>query len=261
MVDETLRDKVAVVTGASSGIGEATARALAGRSATVVLAARAEEKLRFLEREIVAGGGRVLVAKTDVADRASVGAMVERTVEEFGPLDILVNNAGLGLSGRIEDLRAEDLRYLFEVNLIGPLHCVQAALPYMRQGGRIINVSSVVGKRAIPKVGGYCATKFALNALSDALRVELSDRGVTVTSVYPGTTRTAFRENSRRTKSEKRGWRPRGVRPERVAEKIAVAAEKGGRDVYITLPDRLFVAGATLLPSLTDRVFRLWAKD
>lgn len=256
-----LKGKVAVVTGASSGIGEATARALAERGAAVVLVARAEDKLRFLEREISAAGGRVLSVRTDVADADSVEAMLERTMEEFGSLDILVNNAGLGLSGRVEDLRAEDLRHVFEVNLVGPLNCVQAALPRMQRGGRIINVSSVIGKRAIPKVGGYCATKAALNALSDALRVEVAGRGIAVTSVYPGTTRTAFRENSRRTKSEKRGWRPRGVTPERVAEKIAAAAEAGGRDVYVTLPDRLFVAGTNLLPNLADLVLRAWAKD
>ena len=256
-----LKGKVAVVTGASSGIGEATARVLAERDAAVVLVARAEDKLRFLEREISAAGGRVLSVRTDVADADSVEVMLERTTEEFGSLDILVNNAGLGLSGRVEDLRAEDLRHVFEVNLVGPLNCVQAALPRMRRGGRIINVSSVIGKRAIPKVGGYCATKSALNALSDALRVEVAGRGITVTSVYPGTTRTAFRENSRRTKSEKRGWRPRGVTPERVAEKIADAAEAGGRDIYVTLPDRLFVAGTNLLPNLADLVLRAWAKD
>ena len=256
-----LKGKVAVVTGASSGIGEATARTLAERGAAVVLVARTEDKLRFLEREISAAGGRVLSVRTDVADADSVEAMIERTIQEFGSLDILVNNAGLGLSGRVEDLRAEDLRHVFEVNLLGPLNCVQAALPRMRRGGRIINVSSVIGKRAIPKVGGYCATKAALNALSDALRVEVAERGIAVTSVYPGTTRTAFRENSRRTKSEKRGWRPRGVTPERVAEKIADAAETGGRDVYVTLPDRLFVAGTNLLPNLADLVLRAWAKD
>ena len=236
-------------------------RALAGRGAAVVLAARNEEKLRFLAREVLAAGGRALAVETDITHETSVEAMVERTIGEFGALDILVNNAGLGLSGRVAELRADDLRYLLEVNLLGPLHCVRATLPHMPRGGRIINVSSVIGKRAIPKVGGYCATKSALNALSEALRVEISDRGVTVTSVYPGTTRTAFRENSRRTKDEKRGWRPRGVTPEKVAEKIARAAEKGGRDVYVTLPDRLFVTGTSLLPDLTDRVLRFWAKD
>jgi NADP-dependent 3-hydroxy acid dehydrogenase YdfG len=255
-MEKTLKSKIAVVTGASSGVGEATARILARLGATVVLAARTEEKLRFLEREILAAGGRALAVRTDVTDGLSVQAMVEQAVREFGSIDILVNNAGLGLTGRVAELRADDLRYLCEVNLVGPLHCVQAVLPHMPHGGRIINVSSVLGKRSVPKVGGYCASKFALNALSDALRVEIVERNITVTSVYPGSTRTAFRENSRRTKDEERGWRRKGVMPEEVAEKIARAAERGGRDVYITIPDRLFVNVSTLLPSLADRVLR-----
>ena len=258
---ETLKGKVALVTGASSGIGEAAARALAERGAAVTLVARNEERLGFIAREIIAAGGRALAVETDVTDKDSVRDTVERTVEQFGTLDVLVNNAGLGLSGRVAELRPEDLRYVFEVNMLGPLNCLQASLPHMRRGGRIINVSSVVGKRAIPKVGGYCATKFALNALSDSLRVEVADRGITVTSVYPGTTRTAFRENSRRTKDEKRGWRPKGVTPEKVAEKISDAAESGGRDLYVTLPDRLFIVGTILAPGLFDRALRRWAKD
>ena len=260
-MEQSLKGKVAVVTGASSGIGEATARELARRGAAVVLASRATEKLGTLAEGIRASGGRTMAVETDVSDKGSVEGMVDRAMDEFGRVDILVNNAGVGLSGRVAELRPEDLRYVFEVNTVGPLVCAQAALPRMREGGRIINVSSVVGKRAIPKVGGYCATKFALNALSDALRVEIATRGITVTSVYPGTTRTAFRDNSRRTKDEKRGWRPKGVGPERVAQKIAAAAEKGPRDVYVTLSDRLFVAGTTLLPGLTDRLLSCWARD
>jgi short-subunit dehydrogenase len=260
-VEQTLKGKVAVVTGASSGIGEAASRELASRGAAVVLASRSAKRLESLEAEISASGGRALVVQTDVSDRGSVEAMVRKTLEAFGTLDILVNNAGLGLSGRVAELHLEDLRHVFEVNTIGPLNCIQVALPLMRRGGRIINVSSVVGRRSVPKVGGYCATKFALNALSDALRVEIADRGITVTSVYPGTTRTAFRENSRRTRDEKRGWRPKGVTPEKVAEKIADAAEKGSREVYVRFADRLFVAGTMLLPGLTDRMLRAWAKD
>ena len=259
-MERSLKGKVAVVTGASSGIGEATALELAHRGASVAAAARSAEKLEGLARWASGFDGEILKVETDVADRDSVEAMVGRVMDEFGRLDVLVNNAGLGLSGRVADLRPEDLRYVFEVNTVGPLNCVQAALPRMGRGGRIINVSSVVGKRAIPKVGGYCSTKFALNALSDALRVEVADRGITVTSVYPGTTKTSFRDNSRRTKDEKRGWRPKGVTPEKVAERIAVAAEKGTRDVYVTASDRLFVAGVTLFPGLTDRVLRAWAK-
>jgi NAD(P)-dependent dehydrogenase (short-subunit alcohol dehydrogenase family) len=260
-VERTSSGKVAVVTGASSGIGEATARELAARGASVVLAARAVGRLEGLRREISAPGGAALAVETDVSDRGSVEAMVRRAVGEFGSLDVLVNNAGLGLSGRISEVRTEDVRHVFEVNTLGPLNCIQAALPHMGEGGRIVNVSSVVGKRAIPKVGAYCATKSALNALSDALRVEVAGRQITVTSVYPGTTSTSFRENSRRTKSEKRGWRPKGVGPDRVAEKIADAVEKAPRDVYVTLADRLFIAGVTLFPGLADRVLRLWVED
>jgi NAD(P)-dependent dehydrogenase (short-subunit alcohol dehydrogenase family) len=261
VMERTLKGKVAIVTGASSGIGEATARELAWRGAAVVLASRAAEKLEALEREIPVSGGRALAVQTDVSNKDSVEAMVGKAVEAFGSLDILINNAGLGLSGRVAQLRAEDLHHVFEVNTVGPLNCIQAALPHMRRGGRIINVSSVVGRRAIPKVGGYCATKFALNALSDSLRVEIADRGITVTSVYPGTTRTAFRENSRRTAGERRGWRPKGVAPEKVARRIADAAERGPRDVYVTLPDRLYIVITTLLPGLTDRLLLRWAKD
>jgi NAD(P)-dependent dehydrogenase (short-subunit alcohol dehydrogenase family) len=261
VVERALEGKVAIVTGASSGIGEATARELATRGAAVVLAARDSGRIEALRRGISASGGRALAVKTDVSERASVEATVGETLASFGSPDVLVNNAGLGLSGRVAQLRADDLRYVFEVNTIGPLNCIQAALPYMKRGGRIINVSSVVGRRAVPKVGGYCATKFALNALSDALRVEVADQGITVTSVYPGTTRTAFRENSKRTADERRGWRPRGVTPERAAQKIADAAEKGPRDVYVTLPDRIYVAATMLLPGLTDRALRAWARD
>ncbi len=256
-----LEGKVAIITGASSGIGEATARELAARGASVVLASRAAGKLEALRHEISASGGVALVVETDVSDRDSVEAMVGRAVEELGSLNVLVNNAGLGLSGKVAEVRAEDVRHVFEVNTVGPLNCIQSALPHMGEGGHIINVSSVVGRRAIPKVGAYCASKFALNALTDALRVEIADRGITVTSVYPGTTRTSFRENSRRTRDEKRGWRPSGVTPERVAQKIADAAERGPRDVYVTLPDRLFVAAVTLFPTLADRGLRGWAKD
>jgi NADP-dependent 3-hydroxy acid dehydrogenase YdfG len=137
VVRHTLKDAVAMVTGASSGIGKATARELASRGAAVVLASRDEGSLEALQREISAsGGGRALAMKTDISDVGSVDAMVRESVEAFGSIDVLVNNAGLGLSGRVAELRAEDLRYVFEVNTIGPLNCIQAALPHMRGGGR-----------------------------------------------------------------------------------------------------------------------------
>lgn len=246
--------KVAVVTGASSGIGQATALEFSRRGAVVVLAARDEEKLRFLELDIRAANGEALVVPTDVADEGSVAELVRRVVERYGGIDILVNNAGLGLSGAVGELRVEDLRYLYEVNVFGVVRCVQAALPHLRDGGRIVNVSSVVGKRSIPRVGGYSSSKFALNALTEALRVELADRRVRVTSVYPGTTVTGFSENSLRTGETKKGWRPKGVPAEKVARRLARAVERGERDAYVSVKDWFFVALVTLLPGVADRL-------
>ncbi|WP_119065479.1 SDR family NAD(P)-dependent oxidoreductase [Rubrobacter indicoceani] len=257
-----LTGRTTIVTGASSGIGEATARELARLGASVVLAARDGGRLRALEAEISASGGDATVIETDVTDRASVEAMVAVAGKRYGGVDFLVNNAGMGLSGRVSELRAEDVRHVYEVNVLGVLNCVQATLPHLSAGGRIVNVSSVVGMRSIPMVGGYCSSKFALNALTDALRVEVALRGIHVTSVYPGTTRTDFRENARRTGGEKRGWRPSGVPPEKVAKTVSrvLAARKPPRDAYVSFTDHLFIVGVSLFPGLTDVVLRLWAR-
>jgi NAD(P)-dependent dehydrogenase (short-subunit alcohol dehydrogenase family) len=256
--EDGFRGRVAIVTGASSGIGYATALELSRRGATVVAAARNEDRLRFLEREVLAANGEVLAVPADVASESSVEELVGRTVERFGGIDILVNNAGVGLSGRVEELRQKDLRYVFDVNVFGAVSCIQRALPHLRPGGNIVNVSSVVGKRSVPKVGGYSATKFALNALTDALRVELAGREIAVTSVYPGTTRTEFSDNSLRTGDTKKGWRPKGVPSEKVARRIARAIERRERDAYVSFHDRVFVALVTLAPGLADRGLRSW---
>lgn len=250
-----LRDKTVIVTGASSGIGRETAIAFAHADANLVLASRNEEALNALAAELAPLGRRVLVVPTDVTQRATVDAMIQRAADEMGSVDILVNNAGLGLNALLAEGSMTNIRRLFEVNVFGALHCIQAVVPYMRQqgGGQIINVSSVAGKIATPRHGAYAATKFALTAISDALRLELADCSITVTTVYPGVTDTPFGENV--LKEAEVPPIPailRGVPPRRVASAIVRAARWQKREVYVTVTDRMAVSLKNLSPGLVD---------
>ncbi|MEO6198270.1 MAG: SDR family oxidoreductase, partial [Dehalococcoidia bacterium] len=190
-----LRERTVIVTGASSGIGRATARTLAQAGANVVLSARSKAKLEDLARELKPLSARAI--PVDVTERLSVEALMRRTSEEFGAIDVLVNNAGVGLFAPIADGNPDNARYLFDVNVWGAVNCIQAAAPYMRdQGeGHIVNVSSIAGHISPPYMGMYAATKHALAAISDALRNEVASDGIGVTTVYPGLTETAFTEN------------------------------------------------------------------
>ncbi len=192
----TLAGKTAIVTGASSGIGEATARLLAKEGCNVVLAARREERLRTLAAEL---GEGALAAPTDVTDPDACAALVARTVERFGTLEILVNNAGLGLYGSIAEGAPEDWRKMFEVNVLGVLYTTRAAVRHMlAQGsGDVVFVSSLAGRR-VPAADGtvYAATKHAITAVAEGLRMDVHDRGVRVINVEPGLVRTEFPTNS-----------------------------------------------------------------
>ena len=192
----TLAGKVAVVTGASSGIGEATARLLAKEGCNVVLAARREDRLNTLAAEL---GEGALAAPADVTDPAACAALVARTVERFGSLDVLVNNAGLGLYGSIPEGDPEDWRKMFDVNVLGVLYTTRAAVRQMlRQGsGDIVFVSSLAGRR-VPRADGtvYAATKHAVNAIAEGLRMDVHEKGIRVINVEPGLVRTEFPESS-----------------------------------------------------------------
>jgi NADP-dependent 3-hydroxy acid dehydrogenase YdfG len=192
----TLAGKVAVVTGASSGIGEATARSLAREGCNVVLAARREERLNALAAEL---GEGALAAPADVRDPAACAALVARSVERFGSLDILVNNAGLGLYGSVAEGDPEDWRKMFEVNVLGVLYTTRAAVRQMlRQGsGDVVFVSSLAGRR-VPRADGtvYAATKHAVNAIAEGLRMDVHEKGIRVINIEPGLVRTEFPESS-----------------------------------------------------------------
>lgn len=218
-------DKVVVITGASEGIGEATARAFAGAGAKLVLAARSADKLAAVADSLPTRA-EPLVVPTDMTDRAQVQALIERADERFGRIDILINNAGRAAVGPVATIDPDHYRQIIELNLFGPLHAVQAVVPKMRAqgGGVIINISSNVSKMAIPGIGAYASTKYALNGLSLTARGELADDNIRVMLFHPGATATDFGKNALR---ENPGAGPNpgnSDSAEAVAQKILEAA-------------------------------------
>jgi len=189
-----------------------------------------------------------------------VEALVRRTVEEFGSVDVLVNNAGVGLFAPIADGSLDNMRHLFNVNFWGAVNCIQAVVPYMQsqRRGHIVNVASVAGKVAAPYLGIYSATKFALTAVSDALRSELAGTGIHVSTVYPGLTDTSFRESMlREVEVPDPPAYLRSAGPAAVARRIVQAIRWNLRDAYVSLEDLAAVAVYPLAPALADWAVRL----
>ncbi|HEX6601879.1 MAG TPA: SDR family NAD(P)-dependent oxidoreductase [Solirubrobacterales bacterium] len=200
-----LESTVALVTGASSGIGEATARSLAAEGATVALVARRADRLGALGGEIADAGGTAMPIEADVSERDQAEAAVARTVEELGRLDVLVNNAGVMLLGPIADAPVEDWERMVEVNLLGLMYTARAALPHLleaaaqepRQVADLVNISSVAGRIARKGSGVYNATKFGVGAFSEGLRQEMAKRHVRVSLVEPGAVATELQGHNR----------------------------------------------------------------
>ena len=255
-----LANQVAIITGASEGIGEAIARRFVAEGARVALAARSVDKLQALAASL--GRERALAVPTDVAEPAQVERLVARTVERFGGVNILVNNAGIGLYGPAYEMDWEHFRRMWEVNFFGAVRCTLAALPYLRQRrGVVVNISSVAGKIVLPYMAGYCATKFALNAFSTGLRMELARAGVRVVVVCPGRVRTEFHRSAYRDGSNLPGLfrRPEesgGIRAEKVAEVTLRALRWGQREVVVPWGLRLLVGFRNLFPAFTDSMIQ-----
>jgi NADP-dependent 3-hydroxy acid dehydrogenase YdfG len=185
---EYLSDSVAIVTGASSGIGEATAKALAKEGASVVLAARRVDELEALADRIATDGGDAFVVETDVTAEDDIDNLVETTMDEYGRIDVLVNNAGVMLLEPLERADRSNLRQMVEVNLMGLMNLTHAVVPIMQQqdGGHVVNVSSVAGRETMANGSGYNATKFGVTAFTDAIRQELSPQDIRTTVIEPG---------------------------------------------------------------------------
>lgn len=232
--------KIVIVTGASSGIGLETARLFAERGAHVVAASRRSSP------------------PCDVTRDDDVRQLVERTVAEFGRVDILVNNAGIGIRAPVADTKLEDARRLMEINFFGALRCIQAVVPVMkRQGsGQIVNVGSVLSMLATSRNGIYSASKFALRALSDSLRLELHGTGIEVILIMPGYTDTPFFDHQIRYGGPARISPVKGQHPAKVARVILRACARHKREVVLTVPARLGVWMKRFAPRLLDVALR-----
>jgi NADP-dependent 3-hydroxy acid dehydrogenase YdfG len=227
----SLAGKVIAITGASSGIGEATARLLAERGATVALGARRMERLELLAGELRAHGTAVLVDSTDVTRREDVERLVGRTVDEFGRLDVLVSNAGISKIGPVGDVDVDGWSAMIDVNLRGVLHGIAAAMPvFRRQGsGHFVTTVSTAGLKIVPDMAVYAATKNAVRTVMEALRQESTDGVVRTTSISPGYVRTELGDSiddpALRARISK-GMDEFGLPAEAVARAIAFAIEQ-----------------------------------
>jgi len=187
-----LDGKIAVITGASSGIGEATAEALAAEGASVVVAARREDRLSDLVERINGNGGKALPVECDVTDEEQAHGLIQKARDEYGRVDILVNNAGVMQLSKVEKGLSDEWRRMFDVNVLGLLYATDAAVQVMKEqgSGHLVNISSVAGRKSRATTGVYSGTKFAVNAISEALREELLEDNIRVTMVEPGAVET-----------------------------------------------------------------------
>jgi NADP-dependent 3-hydroxy acid dehydrogenase YdfG len=256
-------DRVALVTGASAGIGADTARALAGRGAAVTLMARRRDRLDALAEAIRRDGGRAHVVCGDVTSDDHVDRAVAETVSAFGHLDVVVCNAGAGYHGSLADTTPDAMARLMDLNFMGTFLVARAALPHLLRArdARLVIVSSIVGKRGMARGGAYAATKFAQVGLAEALRAELADTSVRVSLILPVSTETEFRAAMAREQGfEIAGHGPRQTAAH-VARAIVAAIDRPRPEVYPYGPSRLLPILNALSPAVADRIVRRFGRQ
>jgi NAD(P)-dependent dehydrogenase (short-subunit alcohol dehydrogenase family) len=252
----SLDQRVAIITGASSGIGRATALALAAAGTSVALAARREPELAEAARAIEARGGRAFVVPTDVTDRGQIEELVEKTLAQWGRLDVVVANAGVYVRSPFVDVTTEYLERSMAVNFYGAVHLVLAALPHLleQRSGHIVLVVSVDGKKGLPLDAPYAAAKFALAGFGDVARQELRPSGINVSTILPGRVDTPLIDEYRFPLISK------PIKPERVARAILRAIEKNQAEVVVPASNAPLIWAQTISPRLADwgvRTFKL----
>jgi short-subunit dehydrogenase len=258
----SLKDQVVVITGASTGIGKAYAIALAKAGAKIVLAARTTGKIEDLAEEIkIKYNVDTLAVTTDISKEDEARELIEKALDKFGHIDILINNAGIASYGYFHNNNIEDLKKIMDVNFWGAVYCTHAVIPSMikRGKGKIVNISSFVGKRAVPVMAGYSASKYAMGGFSESLRVEVKKYGIDVTVIYPTSTRTELVNNAVDNKNIKFGSNI-GMTSERVARETINAILDNKRDHVIGIGENIALSINNTFPSLVDSVMTIAPK-
>lgn len=252
------KDKVAIVTGASSGIGLATATLLAKYQAKVVLAARSEDKLNELSRQL-SQYSEVISVKTDVSNQEDCSRLIEKTIQKFGRIDILINNAGISMRAMFKDLDLSVIHRLMDVNFWGTVYCTKYALPYLLESkGSVVGVISTAGYKGLPGRTGYSASKFAINGFLDTLRSEHLYDGLHVMIYAPGFTASNIRKTALMADGSIQGETPREegkmMTSERVGEIMLNHIRKRSRRATLTFTGKLLLVLTRLFPTITDHM-------
>lgn len=251
-----------LITGASMGIGRALALEFAKPKSEVILIARSIDRLKTLSAEIEKKGASALVIAADITQENERQKIVQKIGSS--PLDVVIHNAGKGLYGRVENAPLEAVRDLFELNYFSVLALTQLLFPRVKKpGGLWIFISSIAGHISVPRMSAYCSSKFALNALAEAFRIEIQDQGMEVLNVYPGITDTDFSVNAQTIDPRPLSYSTegRGTPVKVVAQKVYQAACKKKREEWITTQNCFLRSAHHHFPSLTDYVLRKWIKE
>jgi short-subunit dehydrogenase len=251
------KDKVVVVTGASSGIGEAIAREFALNGSRVILAARTELKLSEIAKEINDSGGEAIFVRTDVSIEADCKQLIQKSIEKYGRIDILVNNAGLSMRAAFLDVDIKVLHRLMNVNFWGTVYCTKYALPYLLESkGSLIGISSVAGFHGLPGRTGYSASKFAIHGFLETIRIENLKKGLHVMIIAPGFTSTEIRKHALTATGQEQGESPRDeqalMSPGYVAKWVLKGIRKKKRNKLLTWDGRFTALFQRIIPEVVD---------
>jgi short-subunit dehydrogenase len=254
---DLFKDKVVIITGASSGIGEATARAFAANGSKVMLAARSETKLAEIVKGLKAADYEASYIVADVSREVDCRNLVHKTVEKYGTVHILINNAGISMRAKFDDVDLKVLHTLMDVNFWGTVYCTKYALPYLVSNkGSLVGVSSVAGFHGLPGRTGYSASKFAMHGFLETIRIENLNKGLHVMIIAPGFTATEIRKHALTADGTEQGMSPRMeerlMSPEYVAKWILKGIKKKKRNKLLTWIGRLTALFQRILPDMVD---------